>query len=175
MKRILSVAIISLAGFSASVLATTSYYEAEVLESIPVYRTVEISIPHQECWNEEVVRNERRYNDHRSNTSGLLGAVIGGALGNAVGHNKSNKRIGAVVGALLGNSIARDISSQSNRDSVRRIELVERCETAYDFREEQKLVGYDVLYGYNGQEYSVRMSRDPGASVRIRVNVEPVL
>ncbi|MEX2367662.1 MAG: glycine zipper 2TM domain-containing protein, partial [Pseudohongiellaceae bacterium] len=147
---------------------------AQVIQSIPVYRSVDVRTPQQQCWQEEVVRRDRR-NDYRSGTPGLLGAVIGGAIGNAVGHNKSNKRVGAVVGAILGGSVGRDISNQNRAGGTVYHDTVERCETVYSHREEQKLVGYDVYYGYNGQEYSVRLPRNPGATLRVRVNVEPVL
>lgn len=174
MKKLVAVAFVTIA--SSTALASTAYYDADVLETIAVFRTVEISTPHQECWQEEVVRSDRRYRSHRSHTPGLLGAVIGGALGNALGHNKSNKRVGAVVGAILGGSLARDITRQNYYSApVVYHDTVRRCETVFDYREEQKLVGYDVLYSYNGQEYSARMPQDPGATVRVRVNVEPVL
>jgi uncharacterized protein YcfJ len=152
--------------------ATISYYDADVLSSTPIYRTVENSVPHQECWLEEVVRESRpRYS---SNTPDILGAVIGGAIGNAVGHSKSNQRVGVVVGAVLGASVARDIKN-ANRRNERYYETVERCESVYDTYLEDKLVGYDVVYSYNSQEYTVRTQREPGATIRVRVNVEPII
>lgn len=153
-------------------LGSTTYYEADVLQSTPIYRAVETSSPREECWLEEVVRESRPQS--RSRTPNILGAVIGGAIGNAVGHNKSNQRVGAVVGAVLGASVASDIS-RSNRRSNVRYETVERCETVYERYLEDKLVGYDVVYSYNSQEYTVRTQRDPGATIRVRVNIEPVL
>jgi uncharacterized protein YcfJ len=75
---------------------------------------------------------------------------------------------------MLGGSIARDITA-ANRSRPVSLETVERCETVYNYQQEEKLVGYDVLYRYNGQEYKVRMPHDPGATVRVRVNVEPVI
>jgi uncharacterized protein YcfJ len=162
------------AGLASAVSASTSYYEADVLQSTAIFRAVETSTPRQECWLEEVVRESRP--QYRSNTPNILGAVIGGAIGNAVGHNKSNQRVGAVVGAVLGASVARDIS-YSNRNRNRNVyyETVERCETVYDSYIEDRLVGYDVVYSYNNREYTVRTQRDPGATIRVRVNVEPVL
>jgi uncharacterized protein YcfJ len=43
-----------------------------------------------------------------------------------------------------------------------------------NLEQKEKWVGYDVLYGYNGADYSVRMPRKPGPTVRVRVNIEPV-
>lgn len=154
--------------------ASTSFEEAEVLASTPIYRVVETSSPSRECWQEDVVRQNRsRGND--SATSSIFGAIIGGALGNAVGHHKTNKRVGTVVGAILGGSIASDISKANARNNDGQyIETVERCRTVQNTRQEEKLVGYDVSYSYNGSQHTVRMPRDPGATVKVRVNVEPV-
>lgn len=173
MKKQLACAL--LAAASGLAYGDTTYEEALVLESHPVYRTVHVTVPRRECWQEEVVRTHRP-DRYRSHTPGLLGAVVGGALGNAVGHNKSNKRVGAVVGAIVGGSVARDLSHRGReRENVVYHDLVERCETVHERREEQKLVGYDVLYGYNGREYSIRLPQDPGPTLRLRVKVEPVL
>jgi len=155
----------------------TSYHEARVIESTPIYRVVETSVPTRQCWEEEVVRSSSRHH-YRSHTPGLLGAVIGGAIGNAVGNNNSSSKVGAVVGAVLGGSIARDIQESNRYDPYGgnvRVETVERCETVQAYEQEEKLVGYDVLYRYNGDDYTVRMPRNPGATVRVRVSVEPVI
>lgn len=154
------------------VLADTRYEYAQVLESRPVYRSVEVSVPRQECWDEEIAHTDSVRPD--SNTSAIIGTIIGGALGNAVGHNKSNKRVGAVVGAVLGHSIGRDIVASNSRERVVRYETVRQCETVYEYHDEERLIGYDVVYRYNDQDYSVRMDEDPGERVRVKVNVQPV-
>ena len=158
---------------SIPVQAQTSYHEARVIESTPIYRVVETSVPARQCWEEEVVRSSSRHH-YRSRTPGLLGAVIGGAIGNSLGHHNTARTVGTVVGAMLGGSIARDIQ-EANQPGPVRLETVERCETVYHYEQEEKLVGYDVLYRYNGEDYTVRMPREPGATVRVRVNVEPVI
>ncbi|MDT8398426.1 MAG: glycine zipper 2TM domain-containing protein [Pseudomonadales bacterium] len=170
MKKTIGLAILTLS--SSVALANVSYYEVDVLESTPVYRRIEVESPVQQCWQEEVVSTSRGH-ERRSSTPTLLGAVFGGALGNAVGHHKSNKRVGTVVGAVLGASIARDITAHNRRPVVYH-DTIEHCKTVYESTQEDKLVGYDVSYSYNGREYSVRMDQDPGATVRLRVDVEPV-
>lgn len=168
-----AIALTGSATLSGPVLAQTSYHEAQVLQSTPIYRVVETSVPARQCWEEEVVRSSSRHH-YRSRTPGLLGAVIGGAIGNSLGHHSTSRTVGTVVGAMLGGSIARDIT-EANREPVVRLETVERCETVYHYEQEEKLVGYDVRYRYNGEDYTVRMPTDPGATVRVRVNVEPVI
>lgn len=156
--------------------AATSYAEVDVLSSTPIYRVVETTEPSRQCWEEEVVREVRSEARNQSATPGILGAVIGGAVGNAVGHNKTNRRVGTVVGAILGGSIASDISRNNRRgDTVQYVDTVERCRTVHTSHQEEKLVGYDVRYSYNGAQFTVRLPDDPGATLRVRVDVEPVL
>jgi uncharacterized protein YcfJ len=158
--------------FATPLLAESRFDYAEVIDSTPIYRTVEVSVPREECWTEEVV-SQRRAHSH-SSTPAILGTIIGGALGNAVGHDKSNKRVGAVVGAVLGHSIGRDIVAANSRGRVTEVETVRQCETVYDHHEEERLLGYQVRYRYHDKDYSVRMDDDPGEFVRVRVDVQPV-
>lgn len=160
--------------FSAASFADTHYDYAQVLESRPVYRTVEVTVPRQECWDEEVAHTHRTRSGSSSRTPALLGTIVGGALGNAVGHGKSNKRVGAVLGAVLGHSIGRDIVADNNSEETVRYETVRQCETVYEYHEEERLVGYHVQYRYHDEEYSVRMDEDPGAQIRIKVSIQPV-
>lgn len=172
-KLVCNVAFGSLALLLATpCFADTHYAYAQVIESRPVYKSVEISTPREECWNEEVAHTRAARSNSR--TPALLGTIIGGALGNAVGHGKTNKRVGTVVGAVLGHSIGRDIVADNNQDRVVRYETVRQCETVYEYREEERLVGYQVVYRYNDEDYSVRMDDDPGEQVRIKVDIQPV-
>jgi uncharacterized protein YcfJ len=165
----------ALALATAQAAAGTSYVEAEVLSTTPIYHVVESSRPERQCWEEELVREVRQQPQARSATPGILGAVIGGAIGNAVGHKKRNRQVGTVVGAVLGGSIGSDISRNGGTArSVEYIDTVERCRTVHANYQEEKLVGYDVRYRYNGAQHVVRMPHDPGAVLRLRVDVEPV-
>jgi len=159
---------------AGSAVAETSYEYGQVLESRPIYQVVEVQTPVEQCWEEEVAidRYPRRSG---SNTPVVVSTIIGGAIGNAVGHGKSNKRVGAVVGSILGHSIGRDIVRSNSRSAVREYEVVQRCETAYEQHEEERLLGYQVTYLYQGEEYSVRTDTDPGDRIRLRVDIQPVL
>jgi uncharacterized protein YcfJ len=159
---------------AGAALAQVEFGYAEVVETRPIIQVVEISTPQQQCWEEEYLV-ERGNRGANSGTPALLGTIIGGAIGNAVGHNKSNKRVGTVVGAVLGHSIGRDIMRQNDRPQSQKVEVVERCETVYQQHEEERIVGYQVTYNYNGQNYSVRTDSDPGSQIRVRVSIEPVL
>jgi len=172
MSRI-TIVTLALSFLGSSALAETSFEYAEVLESRPVYQVVEVSTPQEQCWEEEIAVDRRRGND--SSTPVIVSTILGGAIGNAVGHNKSNKRVGTVLGAVLGHSIGRDIVRGNNQSSHRQYEVVQRCQTVYEQHEEERLIGYQVTYLYNGEERSIRTDSDPGDQIRLRVNVQPVL
>ena len=165
---------ISTAGLAKIALATTTYEEVAVLSSTPIYHTVEVNTPKRECWEEEVARHDRRRDNNDSATPEIFGAVIGGALGNAVGHSTTNSKVGTVVGAVLGGTIAHDIDNANHEHDTVSTQTVEKCRTVSSVRQEDKLVGYDVRYRYNGVEQTIRMDRDPGDKLRMRVNAEPV-
>lgn len=152
----------------------TSFEYANVVESTPIYQVVQVSTPQEQCWEEEIAV-DRHSHRNRSNTPVLVSTIIGGAIGNAVGHNKSNQRVGAVLGAVLGHSIGRDIMRNRTQSEYVEYETVQRCNTVYEQHEEERLVGYQVTYLYNGEEYSIRTDSDPGDQIRIRVSVQPVL
>ncbi len=179
-KTMLTIVLLAGAFAASSVLAGNDrrgagdYDYATVIESRPVYRQVQVSAPRRECWNERV-RTSDRGRSHDSRTPELVSSVIGGAIGNAVGTNKSSRRVGAVVGAVLGHSIGRDIVAANDRSSADvRYRTVRQCETIEDYRHEERLVGYDVRYRYQGREYSVHTDHDPGHRIKVRVHVEPV-
>jgi uncharacterized protein YcfJ len=159
--------------------AGTSVESARVVGAEPVYRTVDYSVPVQECSLVDVeVRDESGGWRYRSYTGPIVGAIIGGAIGNAVGHGKTNKKVGTAVGAILGGSIGHDITRRHRqaRHQPRNAsyQTEEVCETVYETEERQELDGYDVTYRYAGQTHTTRMDNDPGKYLRVRVNVTPV-
>ena len=173
-RKLVTTATAVLSLFGSSVLAETSVEYADVIASTPIYQVVQVSTPQEQCWEEELAVDSHS-SRHQSKTPVLVSTIIGGAIGNAVGHNKSNQRVGAVLGAMLGHSIGRDIIRDRNRSEYVEYETVQRCNTVYQQHEEERLVGYQVTYHYNGEEYSIRTESDPGDQIRIRVSIQPVL
>lgn len=154
----------------AFALAGTEYDWAPVTGVSPVYETVTLVEPYEECRDERVAYSHGR----ASATPPILGAILGGALGNAVGHKKRNKQVGVVVGALLGGSIGADIARRNRGYERVSYGTERRCRVVEQTRREERLTGYDVTYEYGGTTYRTRMRRDPGDSVRVRVRVTPV-
>ena len=154
------------------VIADQNVQEAPVISSYPVYQTVVREEPREQCHIEQVARHQSRV---KSATPAIVGTILGGALGNALGSKKSNQRVGAVVGGVLGYSIGKDIRRRhTEHHGAVRYEEREVCSTVYERIEEERLTGYDVSYAYGGRIYKTRMRRDPGSTVRVRVQVEPI-
>lgn len=154
--------------------AQTSYESVAVLSSAPVYQQTQVETPQERCVEERVARTQRRSRGGQSATPVIISTIIGGALGNAVGNNKSNKRVGAVLGAVLGNSVGRDLTRRREGASTTYYDTVERCNTVYVAHTEERLIGYDVEYEYQGQRYTVRTQESPGSTLQLRINVQPV-
>lgn len=144
---------------------------AKVTEVNPIYNTVTVREPYQDCHYETRTVNKR---SSGSATPKILGALIGGAIGNELGHNKSNKRAGAVLGAVLGGSIAHDISRNNRPANSTRTVTEEVCETRHHSRYEKTVTGYDVSYKYHGRIYHTVMDTHPGDRIPVAVDVQPV-
>jgi len=140
---------------------------AKVITVKPIYETVSYSEPYKECHYEE--RSVRRHRD--SSTAIILGSLIGGAIGNELGHRKSNKRIHTVAGAILGGSIAKDIDRSKRGYHVRNERV---CTTSYQVNYKEEVTGYDVAYKYRGITYHTSMEQHPGKKIRVAVSVRPL-
>lgn len=161
-------------GLSAPVLAGGrsggSYDDyARVLEAEPIIEVVRVEEPREVCWTEHVTH--RRSRGYNSATPEILGGIIGGVVGNQFGRG-SGKDVATVAGAILGGSIAHDMERRRRTYGYATYsEPVQRCRVEHDYYEQERIVGYDVRYRYNGEVYRTRMDHDPGRRVRVRVNV----
>lgn len=140
---------------------------ADVLRVDPVYDEVVSSRPREECYDEEVGgRRDTRGN----NTAGtVIGAIVGGALGNQVGKGDGRKAA-TVAGALIGGAIGND---SARRDDRYYSDTQTRCRTVNDRYNERRIVGYDVQYRYRGDVFMSHLDYDPGERMRVRVSIAP--
>jgi uncharacterized protein YcfJ len=142
------------AGF---VLASGGAFATEfgnVISSTPVTGSVPVS--QQQCVDQQQVVP-------RGTTRGgaVAGAIIGGVAGNAMGAGRgAATAIGAVTGAIIGNGIEA-ANTPPATVPVRTCGAV----TAY----QNQVIGYDVVYEYNGQTYSARVAQPPGARIALQV------
>lgn len=153
-----------------------AYDYAKVIDVQPLTRQVRVSTPQRECWD------ETRYDDRGSygrpvarNSAGstLLGAVIGAAVGNQIGHGDGRRAAtaaGAIIGAGIGNANAGRRNGYDQPPPPRAY-TVQRCETQYREDVQERIDGYRVTYVYNGRRGVTEMPNRPGDRIRVRVDV----
>lgn len=153
---------------AAAVEAETFVDNARVRSVEPQYENV--AVPRTECRNQWV--QESRYGGGQSNYGGaVLGGVAGALVGNQVGRGHGREAataLGAVVGAFAGDSYANG-DRWDRRPEARE---VQKCWTVNDVQ--SRITGYRVNYDYRGQHYATVLRENPGASLQVRVSVEPV-
>ncbi len=144
-------------------------HEATVISANPVYRTVEIISPRQQCWEEAVAVPQKQY---ESRTPEIIGAILGAAVGYQFGSGRGQDAA-AVAGAVLGGSIGHD-SKHRKKQSSAVVRYEQRCKTVDEIHSEERLEGYNVTYRYNGDVYTTRTKNDPGSTIKVSVNVVPI-
>lgn len=146
---------LALVAASGSALATEY---GSVISSTPVYG--QVAVPQQQCWDEQQVVRQGG-----TGAGALAGAIIGGVAGNAIGAGMGRAAatgLGVVLGAAVGDQ------AEANAHPPM-ANTVRRCQTVSQY--ENRPVGYDVVYEYNGQRYNTRMAQPPGD--RIALNISP--
>ena len=140
----------------------------------------------QECWNERTNAydsgyyrdaNGRLYRGDSTANGTLLGALIGGAVGNQVGKGDGRTAAtvaGAVIGGAIGNKVDREHDSTYANGTAYEYRdnsgIVRRCRTVSDGG---RFGGYDVTYRYAGQNYHALMNYRPGRTMAVMVQVRP--
>ena len=158
---------------------------ATVVSARPVYdRYASQGYERQECWNERTNAYDdgyyrdssgRLYRGSDSNANGtVIGALIGGALGNQAGKGDGRKAAtigGAVIGGMIGNNMDKNNNAYEYRDNSG---VVRRCRTVVDYDNGPETIeGYDVTYRYAGQTYQAFTNYRPGRTMRVIVEVRP--
>lgn len=150
MKKLILVSVLGAVGSLAMAQEV-----GRVISSTPVVQ--QYPVPRQVCNNTQVLVQQPK-----SGGGALLGAVAGGAAGNAIGDGGGRAiatLIGLVGGALVGDRIEGDNAPQYQN--------VQQCgnQTFY----ENRTVAYNVVYEFAGKQYQVQMPNDPGPTVQLQV------
>ncbi len=154
--------------FKAREFQDSFHDTAWVVARTPVYE--EINTPRRECWTEQV-GYEYSSAPTRSYGGAIIGAIAGGILGNQVGKGTGKTvatAIGAATGAIVGDNLDND-GGRGERVVTSRPRFEERCRVLDQW--ERRLTGYNVVYRYQGREYTAFLPYDPGDTVRVRVQV----
>lgn len=164
-----------------------AYDMARVLSVEPI---VERGAPRQrqECWNEPVTYAQQ-YPQRTSGGGAVLGAIIGGLIGNAVVdddrhyhrgrygrgyyHEDNDEAVATVAGAVIGGAIGNGIERSNQRNVAYRTQQVQRCRLVADGPGDEYVSGYVVNYEYGGRQYQTTTDYHPGNELRVRVQVTP--
>jgi len=149
------------------------YDTAEVIEAEPITRTVRVSEPARECWEEEVRRPVRHVHGGDPGKV-VMGGVIGGVIGHQIGKGSGN-RAATLAGTLIGASMGHRAAMRDARvEEYDEVDVVTRCRVDHSYRTEERVDGYRVTYRYRSETFTTRMPYDPGTQLRVRVKVAPV-
>jgi len=149
------------------------YAYGKVTDVQPILRTVQVTTPRETCWDEQIRQTHYGPGQHRSFTSTVVGGIVGGVVGNQFGSGSGQDAM-TVAGALLGASIGRDAAYRRHAYTRTSYATERRCEIEEVVHEEQRLEGYQVAYKFEGRNYVTRTDSDPGKTIRLRVQVNPV-
>lgn len=156
---------IALSAVSVSALAIDTVVYAPVVRVYPIKQTEVYREPREKCYRERV-----EVPSHPSSAGTIVGGVLGAAIGNKLGHGSSNRKLGTVAGAVVGATVGHGMSQANAHTHVENRDI---CETVYNETMQERVVGYDVEYRYEGKVYRTRMDHDPGNTIRLRVSAYP--
>ncbi len=142
---------------------------ARVLKVQPIYK--QSSERDVYCTPRRGERFERRgqYRGDDSYTAEVVGAIVGGAIGNQFGGGRGQDAM-TVAGAALGASVAHEM----DRGQDRRLRTADRrCKVVEQVRGPKQVAGYRVKYRYDGQTFWTRTRRHPGEWMPVEVTIDP--
>jgi uncharacterized protein YcfJ len=155
---------------------STRFGWADVLRVDPVYDEAAQGTPHEECYEEQVISSpqaDERDNSKRTGAT-VLGAILGGIIGNRFGKGEGRKAAtaaGAVAGGVVGNNLGAGADAASRSAPVYTTQR--HCRQADGAAGQRRVVAYDVEYRYRGEIYNARLTYDPGDRMRVRISVMP--
>ena len=126
------------------------------------YRTEE---PYQECYIQESLQNQ----GDGSATNEIMGAILGGAIGNQFGEGEG-KEVMTLAGIVLGASMANDAEKANSTGQV--VVSQEVCETKVKTSIVKKLSHYLVHIDYEGRDLAFTSKKRPYDDViKVKVTV----
>jgi uncharacterized protein YcfJ len=161
-KGIVSAALVAAAGASVAQSGVGNAFGV-VISSTPVVQ--QVTVPKQICTTTTV---------HSAQPTGggaLIGAVVGGALGNQFGRG-DGRAVATVIGALGGGVLGNQIEVNNGYYSNQTGQPVQQCRTENTV--ENRTVAQNVLYEYASQRFNVQMPATgdfrPGTRLALQVN-----
>jgi uncharacterized protein YcfJ len=155
MKIILK-SIVVISFFITSQLAFAgSFVDSATVTSVEkVYEQYRVDEPYQDCYIKETLQQ----NGDGSATNEIMGAILGGAIGNQFGEGDGNDAM-TLAGIFLGASIANDAEKANSTGQV--VVRQEVCENKVRQKIKKRLSHYNVNVEYNGHNVSYTSNRRP--------------
>ena len=166
-----SLVLISLFLGTQLVMAGSFTDYATVTSVEKVYKQYRVEEPYQECYIKETLQNQ----GDGSATNEIIGAILGGAIGNKIAEDSSDtgKDVMTLAGIVLGASIANDAEKTNSTDQV--VVSQEVCETKVKTSFEKRLSHYLVHIDYEGRDLTYTSKKRPYDDViKVKVTVEPL-
>jgi len=162
MKSLIVLPLLLVAQFT---LAGSFVDYATVTSVEKVYKQYQVKEPYQECYIKETLQNQ----GDGSATNEIVGAILGGAIGNKMGKGEG-KEVMTLAGIVLGASLANDAEKEKSTGQV--VVSQEVCETKVRTSFEQRLDHYLVHIMYEGRELTYTTNKRPFKDViKVRVTV----
>ena len=166
MKIILK-SIVVISFFIASQLAFAgSFVDSATVNSVEkVYKQYMVEEPYQDCYIKETLQQS----GDGSATNEIMGAILGGAIGNQFGEGDGKDAM-TLAGIFLGASIANDAEKANSTGQV--VVSQEVCENKVRQKIEKRLSHYKINVEYEGRDLSFTSKRRPYNDViKVKVTV----
>ena len=166
MKTIVkSLVLISLFLGTQLVMAGSYVDYATVISVEEVYKQYRTEEPYQECYIKETLQNQ----GDGSATNEIMGAILGGAIGNQFGEGDGKEAL-TLAGIFLGASIANDAEKANSTGQV--VVSQEVCETKVKTSFVNRLNHFLVHVDYEGRDLAFTSKKRPSEDIiKIKVTV----
>ncbi len=153
--------------FIASQLAFAgSFVDSATVNSVEkVYKQYMVEEPYQDCYIKETLQQS----GDGSATNEIMGAILGGAIGNQFGEGDGKEAM-TLAGIFLGASIANDAEKANSTGQV--VVSQEVCENKVRQKIEKRLSHYKINVEYEGRDLSFTSKKRPYDDViKVKVTV----
>ena len=142
-----------------------SYVDYATVTSVEkVYKQYRTEEPYQECYIKETLQNQ----GDGSATNEIMGAILGGAIGNQFGEGDGKEAL-TLAGIFLGASIANDAEKANSTQVVVSQEV---CETKVKTSFVNRLNHYLVHVDYEGRDLAFTSKKRPSEDIiKVKVTV----
>ena len=167
MKIIVKSLVLILLFLGTQLVMAGSYIDYATVTSVEkVYKQYRTEEPYQECYIKETLQQNT---GDGSATNEILGAILGGAIGNQFGEG-DGKEVMTLAGIVLGASMANDAEKANSTGQV--VVSQEVCETKVKTSFVNRLNHYLVHVDYEGRNLAFTSKKRPYDDViKVKVTV----